>query len=112
MLRQRPDRKDQVHGINLGDFALCDPAVDDCGLFVDQVLQPAFHDFRQAWGTLQGFVGKQAAFARHLFAHLQLALNVLQQFFARLAGRIDVAKRLQPDIQQVHQKGAVDVFFA
>ena len=112
MLRQRPDRKDQVHRIDLGNLAFRNPAFDDCGLFVDQVFQPALHDFGQAWCTLQGFVGKQAAFARHLFAHLQLALNVLQQFFARLAVRIDVAKRLQPDIQQVHQKGAVDVFFA
>ena len=111
MLRQRPDRENQVIGVNPGDFSLIHPAGQDRGLFVDQSFEIRRQSLMNARRALDKLIGEQTAFARQVAAHLKLAPDVGQYLLQWITVFVQRVKRGQPDFEQAEQKGGVNRLF-
>ncbi len=100
VLCRRPDRENQVMRVHGRDFARINPVLDQLCLDVDQRLKVRAECRVDTGGTLDNFIGKQVAFARVRAAHLELEMDVCEDFFERVAIRIKGAQRVEPGFQE------------
>ncbi len=108
MLRQRPDREDQVMRRQVGDASLNGPLPQDRRFLVDERLQIARQRVGDARRALQDLVGEEAAFARIEAAHLELAMDIGEDLGHRVAVRIERPQRIEPGIQKPLQQRGMD----
>src|SRR5690606_36808936 len=81
-------------------------------LYIDKRLQHILQHAQRMRRTLQDLVREQAAFTRKVARHLDLAPYVGAQLRQRIAGRVEIAQRLQPVVQQPLDKLLMDGFLA
>ena len=109
MLGRRPDRENQMPGIEFGDLAVVHPALENGGLLVDQGFQLALEHGQGARRAVQHLVGEQAAFARQVARHLDLAANIGGDFGEGIAVFVHLRQRRQPGLEQAEDEGFVDL---
>ncbi len=86
------------------------PPLDDSGFLIHQRFQSVFRVRAEMGCTAQHFIGKQPAFAWHITAHFQLALDIGEDLVFRNAIAVKRAQRIQPHVEQLLEQSDVDRF--